>query len=74
MQWTLVVLWLMGEAALPTRTGNLLEAREAFASAAECVSAIPAYQQKVLHDFGARGVVVCVAKGEPTTASLATRG
>ncbi len=62
MQWSVVVLWLMSEAALPTRTGTLLEARQTFPTAAECVRALPGYRQQVERDFHAEGVVVCVEK------------
>lgn len=62
MQWSVVVLWLLSEAALPTRTGTLLEAQQTFPSAAECLGALPGYRQKVERDFHAAGVVVCVEK------------
>jgi hypothetical protein len=71
MQWTIVVLWLMSEAALPTRSGILLGAREPFATLAACQQAIPGYEEQVRRDFGSRGIVVCVA-GPIGTAGAAT--
>lgn len=66
MQWTIVVLWLLGEGILPTRSGFLLESRERFGTLADCLKSIPEYQGRVVNDFGERGVVVCVATPETT--------
>lgn len=72
MQWTIVVLWLMSEAALPTRSGILLGAREPFATVAACQQAIPGYEEQVRRDFGARGIVACVARPVAGAADAAT--
>jgi hypothetical protein len=70
MQWTIVVLWLVGEGMLPTRTGALLEAREQFATLNDCVKALPDYEGRVQRDFGQPGVVVCVAAPAPRVAGV----
>ena len=70
MQWTVLVLWLLGDGALPTQTGLLLEARQKFATLAECTKALPDFQKAVVRDFGEPGVVVCVAAAEPRVAAI----
>lgn len=59
MTWTVVVLWLLGDGLLPTRTGFLLEAREVFQTEADCVAAIPRMAAQVVEDFHERGVLAC---------------
>lgn len=60
MTWSIVVLWLLGDAFLPTRSGSFLVAVEPFDSEQSCVAAIPRYEQYVLKDFGTPGVVACL--------------
>ncbi len=69
MTWVVLVLWLVGDERLPTTTGTLLQARETFPSEAACVAAIPHFQEVVLHDFGAPGVIACTPQRGPDVAA-----
>ncbi|MBM3506706.1 MAG: hypothetical protein FJX64_03080 [Alphaproteobacteria bacterium] len=74
MTWIVVVLWLAGDARLPTPSGTLLLARETFATEAACVAALPAFHDAVLRDFGTPGVVACAPRvGPPAPAEVAAR-
>jgi hypothetical protein len=64
MTWLIVILWLGSDQRLPTPTGTMLQARETFATEAQCVAAIPRFEAAVQKDFGEAGIVACaVAAG-----------